>query len=264
MQGQFKPVIRSCATRILAAYFLMVGLLSLVLGAACFRQQLRWVSPAAFGILLPNWFIETYLQTIMLLLILFSIPSVRKSTKNAPSETAWAFFATPVILSVASLIPLENGWVFWPTPNMILHVFVVEILTCIAKSTTGKALVAAAILVSATLIYPAHNVQAIGFAIGTLLLLLSPPVCFSKPVSKLLNLISPAGLMIYLLHIPIFRVLAEFGVPVMAKPIIAVGIGIAIHYAFPIVFERIRNFYRRENKHEAIRDRQETLSVSQT
>lgn len=144
VQGKFKPLIKSYSTRILLPYFLMIGFLSLVLGMGNLRQFLPINNyfggflPPLSGTFLPYWFIETYLQTIVLILLLFCIPSVRKWTKNSPSETAWAFFAASVILSVASLIPLKNGWVFWPTPNMILHVFAVGILTCIAKSTTEK------------------------------------------------------------------------------------------------------------------------------
>ena len=252
--GDFRPVIRNYTNRILVPYYVMLVLIALVFGMANLRQfipinnYLGGFPAPLTGTLLPYWFIEAYLQSIIVVLLLFAVPAVRGVVKTMPAAAGWCFYGATVAVALISSLPLQAGWVYWPTPNMILHIFALGFVTCSAKTSRDKALAASAIMVSAVIIYPAHHVQAIGFTIGAMLLLFAPPVKFPDVVSKVLNVVAPAGFAIYLVHIPVFRVMHAVGVPNLINPAIAVAVGVALNHYVPPAFRWVKARVKGEGK----------------
>lgn len=220
----------------LAPYYLIL------LGFALAWKQVPWASVFLVGnlgfghpdsrTLLPflYWFVETYVQLMLLVALVFAMPPVRKAAARRPFEAGLICLAPCLALRVVVPMAFDLGDRAGFNPTWLMFLLPMGWCAYFADTTRKKALLAV-IAITATAIAAAHGGNWHGAwirygltAAGLLLLLYWPQIRFPRRLIWPALTVSAASFHIYLVH----RLLPEaFGYETSGGGLVAILLGLA-------------------------------------
>ncbi|WP_308282836.1 AMP-binding protein [Pseudonocardia nigra] len=192
------------------------------------------------------WFIETLLQILVVLAVLFAIPAVRRCERRLPF--AFALVALALALTAQQLGLPDNEYTdrFF-SPHTVLWIFVLGWLAQRAAAMWQKAAVAGLTL----LLIPGFfddPVRGAVVAAGLLLALAVPRVVLPRIAARTVGLLAAASLYIYLTHYAVQpALLPHLPVAVVAAACLAVGVlaWLAVDHFTRLVGAALRGSWRR-------------------
>jgi len=171
------------------------------------------LDPAAIG----YWFVESLLQVLLLLAVLFAAPAVRRAERRAP-------FALPLVLLGAALLLAripdpDNLFAQWRFgPHQVLWIVVLGWLAQRARTGPQRLAVAAVVVVLLAGYFGDPGRDAV-VAVGLLVLLFVRRVVLPRVVARLAAALAGASLAIYLTHYAVYPEL----LPYLPVPAVLVG-----------------------------------------
>jgi acyl-CoA synthetase (AMP-forming)/AMP-acid ligase II len=182
----------------------------------------RFLDPAAWG----YWYVETLVQILMLLALLFAVPGVRRLERAHPTAFACAVLAAGL---VGRLFP-DTGNEFSDrlmSAHLVLWLFAVGWLA--ARAHGAGARIATAVLV--VLLVPGffeHPLRDTVVTGGLLLLVLAPRLPVPRLAVRPVGAVAGASLAIYLTHYAVLDELVPVAPLVLVVPVCIVT-GVALH-----------------------------------
>jgi acyl-CoA synthetase (AMP-forming)/AMP-acid ligase II len=177
------------------------------------------LDPAAWG----YWFIESLLQILALLALLFAIPGVRRWERRQP----FGFALLALGLGVLARGISDPGNEFsdrFMSPHLVLWIFVLGWLAHRAATPGQKAAVAALVLVLVPGFF-ADPVREAVLGVGLLLVLLVPRVVVPRPAARLLGVLAAASLYVYLTHYAVYPELLPY---LATGPVVVLSLAVGV------------------------------------
>ena len=194
-------------------------------------HNVRFVDALLVGSLLPPlvagyWFVDTLVQILLVLALLFAAPAVRRLERTHP----FAFSATFLLAAlVGRFYPTAYGYWFTTdiySPQVVLWLFVLGWLTYRATTTSQKWMTAAATLVLVPSFFGSDLTRTMIVVAGMFVLQFLPRTTLPRDLARPVTAIASASLGIYLTHFGLLP-LESLGVPpvIVVAASLAVGVG---------------------------------------
>ena len=170
------------------------------------------------------WFVEVYVQIVLLLGLMFALPSVRRAFSLNPFRASMLLFALSIGLLISSELVWDTNHLYRRLPHLVLWLFSAGIAAHFAERTSQKLLVGGAFLGGAAFHFQSEVF--LNFSTYALMLLIlrtsiSVPSWSMRPISS----IAGASLFIYLTHCHTGTMCLSIGV---TEPLLSVVASILI------------------------------------
>lgn len=169
------------------------------------------------------WFVEVLVHVLIVLAVLFSIPSVRRRERAHPYGFALAAFLATAAVGYAHI---AFGSPANPVYQSHIVVFVFVLGWLVYRSTTTRQRVLVSVLTVVTIVPFFEQLSRVAVVVGAILLLTwVPRVRVPAPLHRVFGAIAAASLYIYLTHFEVYRgPLGELPAPIVVAIAIAVGL----------------------------------------
>ena len=202
------------------------------------------------------WFVDTLVQILVLLAVMFTLPALRGLEQRHPFGFAVALLAVAL---VGRWFPTAYGWWFSTdiySPQVVLWLFVLGWLAHRAVSPTQKWAATAVVLVLVPTFFDADVLRASIVVAGLLLMLFVPTVRVPRAVARVATVVASASLFIYLTHFGVLP-LTTLGVPPLIVATVGIVAGIASWWTVTTglrLWAHRRNTPNRARETEMVRD----------
>lgn len=156
-----------------------------------------WISPDVEG---DAWFIDVYLQLLLLLMLALSFSRVRHMTRQQMFKTSIIAAAALVVLAAASDAVLDTSYLYRRLPHLYAWIFMIGVVACAAKSEAEKKITTVVLLLGIWQFEGFRTVELTFFPLAVLALIWVPSIRVPKVFSSGLRMVAGASLIIYLSH----------------------------------------------------------------
>lgn len=145
------------------------------------------------------WFIEVYIQIMLVVAILASIRVLREPFSQKPFMAAVIFAILATLLFVVSHAVWDTHYLFRRLPHMLLWLFAIGMAAHIAITILEKVVVTG-VLMTALLLFSTGNILTTFLTYGALALIWAPYLRVPRWAKRTITEIAGASLFIYLTH----------------------------------------------------------------
>lgn len=156
-----------------------------------------WISPNVEG---SVWFIEVYLQLLCGVMIVFSLPAVRRLTQNRVFFVASSSAVIFVALAAVSDLLVDTNHLYRRLPHLLAWIFLTGVAAETAKSMNERIVITALLLLGVWQFTGFQPIAINFFPLAALAMIWLPSITIPKILSPILRSIAGASLIIYLSH----------------------------------------------------------------
>lgn len=157
----------------------------------------NWISPHVEG---SAWFIEVYLQLLCIMMILLSIPKVRRVAQQHMFLATALAAAALVSVAAASDAIVDTHHLFRRLPHLYAWIFFVGVAMSAARSANEKAIITAIFLLGTWQFGGFYTIELTFFPLAVLTLIWLPSIQLPRSLASSTRMVAGASLIIYLSH----------------------------------------------------------------
>lgn len=202
----------------------------------------------------PYWFVEGYVQALIIIVALASVPAIGRMIGKNPARFGVGFLIASLAVKVGAMAAIGHYELMSRTPDQFLYI--VAIGWCIHEARTARARAALA-LVTLGLIVVEKSGLAVWSAFGgywhclalgatTIVLLYVPLVKLPNVVRRPLTMVAVSGLVIYLTHTLLLRFAGhwlsgprERHLSSYLTAALVIAVGVALYHLLSFVLDRV-------------------------
>ncbi|WP_082639100.1 AMP-binding protein [Aureimonas sp. AU20] len=204
------------------------------------------------SLLTPFWFIEAYIQSILVLILFACIPAVRTFIRDQPAKFGFAFLAAAIGIKIIAILTFDHDELLNRTPDQFIYLFAIGWCIYFANTWTRTALVVGIAAFAAFLNYASvpwwggfGGEMRGAYKLAAVMLLVAVPVLVMPDLVRRLFLeISFASFAIYISHSLTIPRLREVMPPTILT-IVLVAIGIAISHTIKLALPIAKTYANR-------------------
>jgi acyl-CoA synthetase (AMP-forming)/AMP-acid ligase II len=242
--GRPGPAVAGAIERMILPYYLLMIPMLLASDAA---RSWGWfalvsvftVSDAERGPLFAYWFIESVFHALLVTVLLFRIPAVRRASAARPFALALGLVALGVAARV--LVPrylFDNVNAMPLTVDGLYYLYALGWAALVARGRGQQALVVTLALVLTLADYGLASSRPWWLALALIALFTVPVVSLPSALSGVLLRIATAGYFIYVAHVPVVHLLRHV-LHINPAPLVAIPAVLVASVVAGLAFERV-------------------------
>lgn len=214
---QLRPVVEKKKYKLIFNLMLKIAvptigyllLVAIILGNSDYRVTLLISNFFVPGLSesISYWYIEVYLQIILIMFLLLSIKFIRQNIKKNSFNTMATLSVLSILLFIGSQGIWDTHYLYRRVPQMLLWMFVIG-MTIKLSDNWYKKIISTVLFLMATLLFREYQLKADYFVICGLVLIWVPVIKIPFAVKKIVTGVASASLFIYLTHFQ-FKSLSE-------------------------------------------------------
>lgn len=157
----------------------------------------NWISPEVEG---DAWFIDVYLQLLCLLMLVLSIPAVRRITRQNLYWVSIVAAAALVMIAAASDALIDTNYLFRRLPHIYGWIFMIGVAAWSAKSEAEKLIATVVTMFGIWQFEGYHTVGLTFFPLAALTLIWVASIPLPRRLASGSRMIAGASLVIYMSH----------------------------------------------------------------